>query len=303
MRTCSYLPFHIGLLKGTLLIIVFGILITACNKNDYRPEEVLNGNKYNSLRIISLSCSMTDNLYKMGAADQVIGITSVCEEKIGINDKPLVGGRGLNDINIERIIELNPDLIISWRSRAAEELRRRGFNVLITTPQTVEEIIETIKRLGEITGRLEEARIITNDMEKRLHDVKQKVSSAKTKPSVYIEYWRPYWTRSRGTLPDEMIRIAGGRNIAGDLSVPYPTLNSEFVIKKNPDIIIMDLRHNSTGNNMKFDHRPGWSGISAVRKGKVFIQKPWYTHHSYRCIDGLEMYARWIHPEVYNKNR
>ncbi len=271
------------------LILVF----MGCRAHDEYQNETKQAK-----RIISLSCSITDTLYKIGAADRVVGITSYCKQSVGINDKPVVG-RGFGDINIEAVIRLNPDLIICWQGKDEKVLRDRGFRLYLIRPHDLREVIRTVEKLGVITGKTEEAGILADKMRKRLSHVKKTVSSAAKRPKVYFENGRPFSTRSEGSLADDMIQIAGGYNIAKNMGIPFPRVSSEFVIEASPEVVILE---NSAAKESVMK-RSGWSDIPAVKSGRIHVQKAWYTHYSYRCIDGLEMYARWIHPELFRNNR
>jgi iron complex transport system substrate-binding protein len=99
-------------------------------------------------------------------------------------------------------------------------------------------------------------------------------------------------------LTHDLITRAGGINIAKDEPVSFPILSQEFIIEKNPDIIILS-EWGTKPSTIK--NRDGWKNIKAVKSDRILVSKSGYTGYTPRCLDGLEVYARFFHPGLFDK--
>jgi len=250
-------------------------------------------------RIISLDKSMTETLCMLGLKHRIVGIGGYSHDIEEVKGKTIVG-RGFGDINIETVISLKPDLIFCWRGHDSDILKDRGFRLFVIRPFNLNEIIETLERVGRITGCSEKANAIAQTMRKRRDTVLEKISKAPNRPSVFFEDRKPLTTRSTGSLAHDLIILAGGKNIAEGLSGSFPRVDNEFVITTNPEIIILE---DDGAQEKEIEKRPGWKNISAIKNKRVHVLKSWYTHYSPLCIDGLEAFAQWIHPELFNRKK
>ena len=154
-------------------------------------------------RIISLSPSNTEILYALGIDDKIVGVTEYCDypeqakaiEKIG----------GFANPNIEKIVSLNPDLVIAndIHQEAVEDLERLGFPVIILCPKNIYDMLENIKLLGKALGREGYADELVESLNGRIEAVQEKVSAIPEaeKPKVYYEIWHePLMTAVRAHL-------------------------------------------------------------------------------------------------------
>ncbi len=245
-------------------------------------------------RIISLETSATETLCMLGLADRIVGISSYSAVIDAVKDRTVVG-KGFGDINVETIVSLKPDLIICWKGQDEKVLSQRGYRLFLFESAGFDRVISMIAGLGEATGKKDEALALVRDMERRKKAVTDRVAGA-PRPPVYFEDRKPLTSRAKGTLAHDLIGLAGGANILGDSPVAYPRVNSEYVITARPEIIILQNEAVSPEEIVK---RPGWQNIPAVKNGRIHVHERWHSNYSPRCIEGLESYARWIHPELF----
>jgi iron complex transport system substrate-binding protein len=121
------------------------------------------------------------------------------------------------------------------------------------------------------------------------------------KPSVYLEIdtWGGYWTFGAGSFGDELILLAGGTNIAANVSEEYTALTSEFVIASDPDIIVYTTNPWIVTTPETIKARTGWNGIEAVVNDDIFsIDDNLVSRPGPRLIDGLEALVEMIHPQI-----
>jgi iron complex transport system substrate-binding protein len=247
-------------------------------------------------RIASLS-STTEILCDLGAVDKIAGIDGVSKESPYyeiLRDKPQIGG-GYHNLNVESILGLKPDLVFCWEGHA-DVLRSRDLNVYPTGAYDIEGIMGLIKEVGRLAGKGREADKIIYDMKTRIKKVEEKLKNAGCRPLVYFEAGTLGKSRSRGSLTHDLIVRAGGINIAGDESVSFPLLSSECIIEKNPDIIIVE-EYGASVEEIKA--RRAWRDIKAIKNNRVYKSSVYYTNYTPRCLDGLEQYTEWFHPEIF----
>lgn len=247
-------------------------------------------------RIVSLS-STTEILCDLGAEDKIVAISGVERDNPYyeiLKFKPRCGG-DIRNVNVEEVLRFQPDLVFCWKGQA-DILKKRGLNVYATGTYDVEGVMGLVMDVGRLVGKEKEAERIVADMKKRIRKISEKVEKMKNKPLVYFEAGSLGRTRSVGTLTHDLITRAGGINIAKDEAIPFPILSQEFIIEKDPDIIIVE-EYGAAPEEIK--KRDGWRNIKAVKNNKVYKSYVYFTNYAPRCIEGLEQYAKWFHPEVF----
>ena len=251
-------------------------------------------------RIVCLDTYSAEILCDLGEIDRIVAVSKFQKHNSYYNffkNKPVVGGGIGSNINLEMILGVNPDLVFCSYGQK-DILKARGLNVYGTKTYDIKGIMGLITDIGKMAGKEKEAKNIVDEMKVRMQRVEVKVKEVKKKPLVYFEQSSLGKTRSKGSLTHELITRAGGINIAKDEPVPFPLLSQEFIIKKNPDIIIVE-EWGTRPSDVK--ERDGWKNIKAVKSGKIFQSKSYYTGYTQRCLDGLEEYAKFFYPELFNK--
>lgn len=129
-------------------------------------------------------------------------------------------------------------------------------------------------------------------------------SSSLSRPRVYVEVgYNPLFTCGKGSFIDELIEIAGGENIGHEINKPYPRVSAEFIISRNPEVIILPYMGRGYGKE-SVKRRNGWQGISAVLNGRIYddIGPQIITILAPNLIlKGLPELAKRIHPEIFGK--
>ena len=244
-------------------------------------------------RIISLNVAATEILVDLGLEDKIVGVNLSQSNPSIVKEKPKVG-RGFGNINVEAVLALRPDIVFVYR-QDAQVLKEKGIPVFIVDTCNLQEVISLIRRIGEITDKEQEAYEIADRMEDRINKVQEELRNIKFRPLVYFESGSIGHTRAPGTLTHDLITLAGGENLAKDEPVSFPLLSNEYIITRSPDIIIIE----DYGLSIKeVKKRDGWQDIKAIKNDRVFTAPVYYTNYIPRCIEGLEQFVRWFHPEV-----
>lgn len=192
------------------------------------------------------------------------------------------------DANLEKIVQLQPDLILTngpTQQRFAVPLKNLGFAVISLWPRDMEGLVKDFLLLGELLGQEQKARHFIEDMRQRFHAI---VNKAKNKPKkrAYLQMWtEPLITVGGASFTDWLVGAAGGVNVFGDLSFDSGQIGLESLIQRNPEVLIFLADQAPFVKTLP--RRPGWSSIRGVRDGRFcFIDEP-DIRRSIMFIDGL----------------
>lgn len=199
----------------------------------------LSSNSYAQLRLIVLSPELGENVYSLGAGDQIVGRIESADYPPSIKSVPSVGD--YQTLNAEKILSLAPDLVLAWSGgnpeRQLDHLESLGLTVVRFKPQRLSDIATQLTELGELLNRESAATLLTDDFFNRLN---QLASMSVDEPlPVFYQLWHdPLLTVNRKSWITEAITLCGGVNIFKDLPEPAPNVNIESVIWANPSLII-----------------------------------------------------------------
>ncbi|MDI3535190.1 MAG: cobalamin transport system substrate-binding protein [Thermosediminibacterales bacterium] len=256
-------------------------------------------------RVVSLAPGNTEILFAIEAGDKVVGVTKYCDYPPEAKTKEIIGG--FSDPNIEKIVSINPDLVLAttMHEKTVKELEKLNIPVIVLHAQTAEGVIKIINLAGKAVGHEKEAAAVTASMKEKIGSITEKIKDIpeKDRPSVYYEVWRePIMTAGPKTLIHDLITLAGGINIGADAETDYPQYSVETLLKKNPDVMIApDLHGSNTATLGKVKQRPGWSNISAVKNNRVYlIEDDLITVPGPRVVDGLEAIAKALYPDRFD---
>lgn len=252
-------------------------------------------------RIVSLAPSITEILYSLGIGERVVGVTKFSSYPPEAALKPKVGS--YIDLNAEKIISLFPDLVIGTvdgnQPWVVEILEEAGIQVFIVNPRNVKEVIDTIATLGEVCRVAKRADVIVGQLTRRLNHIINRIASRK-RPLVFLQInVKPIMTVNRNTFHHDLIRLAGGRNLAENEPITYPRISLEEVIIRKPEVIIISSMERGGRFEQARRRWLTWPSIPAVKNKRVhLIDSDLIDRPSPRIIKGLEEMARIIHPEV-----
>jgi iron complex transport system substrate-binding protein len=257
-------------------------------------------------RIVSLAPSNSEILFALGLADRVVAVTDYCNYPPEAEAKPTIGG--FSTPNIEEIVALSPDLVLATsrhEGKIIPQLEGKGVTVFALNPTTLDEVLEAILVTGEIAGVTEKASELVAGMQQRIEAITGKTVglSPEQRPRTFYVLWHdPLKTAGSGTLQDELIQKAGGINIARELA-DYANISLEVVVKENPEVIIAGAGHGS-GEDQTFQYakaEPRLRDTDARRNNRIYaIDADLPSRQGPRIVEGLEMFARFIHPELFN---
>jgi len=256
-------------------------------------------------RIISLSPSNTEILFALGLGEKVVGTDDYSDYPAAAKQLTHVGSDYPN-FSIETIVSLKPDMAVAFGYTLPDyvtQLESLGIPVVVLAPKDINGVISDIDLIGQITGSSAQAKKLTTDMQNSLNAIEAKIKGAST-PRVLWEFdatdpGKP-WVAGPGSFNDVLITLAGGQNIGASGLTSSWQMNSEDIIKADPQIIILDdFQFGTTVDSVSA--RPGWTSITAVKENAIYpiTDSNLTDRPGPRIIDGLELLAKIIHPELF----
>jgi iron complex transport system substrate-binding protein len=257
-------------------------------------------------RIISLSPSVTESLFAIGAGGQMVGRTDYCNYPPEATALPSVGGFDASTLSMESIIALEPDLVIGgsiYQADVIKTLQDAGIPAFVSQPANIQGIIDSLALFGKITGHEDKASAVAGEMQSRVDAVKQAVSGipADQRPTVFYEVWHePLMSANGKTVIGELIDLAGGVNMFAALPDEYPTVSVEQIVEINPQFIIGPSSHADQMTAEIIGGREGWENLSAVKNNAIYIvDGDIVSRYSPRIVEVLDEFAKILHPDLF----
>lgn len=250
-------------------------------------------------KIISVAPSVTELIYALGKGDELLGRTDYCDYPEEAKAVQSIGS--LTDPNIEKIIELKPDIVIAsthFKDDVAKKLEDLGIKIVVLKDsKSIDGAYESINTLGEILNAQDKAQEVVDSNKKKIEVIKEKVKNAERKKAYYVVGFGKTgdYTATGDTFIAEMLNIAGGKNIAQDATGWKYSL--EKIIENDPEYIIISknfvLKDQFIATN-------GYKELSAVKNNKVFeIDDNLVNRQGPRIADGVEALAKILHPDLF----
>jgi len=222
-------------------------------------------------RIVSLSPTGTEDLFAVGAGSQVIAVDNDSNYPKSAPHTTLSGYTP----NVEAIAGYNPDLVVVSNDidGVVESLQKLGVTVLLEpAADTIAQAYDEIRQLGAATGHTPQAAKVVSGMETSLTAILRSVPKSNRHLSVYDELDPTYYSATSSTFIGRIFKLFGFRNIADAADTThsgYPQLNAEYIVSSNPAIIVLADTVCCGQSAKTVAARPGWSGIAAVKDGRV----------------------------------
>ncbi|HMG75933.1 MAG TPA: cobalamin-binding protein [Pyrinomonadaceae bacterium] len=291
------------------------------------------------MRIVSLLPSTTEIVCALGLEDALVGITHECDYPPSVAGKPrltasrishetmssaeidhavrsqLDGHGSIYDLDEGRLRELNPDLIltqelcdvcaVSYKTvERATRMFEADMRVVSLEPNTIGDIFENIRMVGELTGRGSEAGKLVDDLNGRLDRVKELTARVDRRPrTLMLEWLEPAF--APGHWVPEQVASAGGDQGFGRAGLPSTTTTAEEIRAYAPEVIVLipcGYYKEDTLRQLPSANLPaGWEDLPAVRSGEVWATDAtsYFSRPGPRVVDGVEILARILHPEIF----
>ena len=291
------------------------------------------------MRICSLLPGATEIAFALGLGDDVVGVTHECDYPAEAKQKPVVvrssidshrmtsleidrwvserlrNNQSLYTIDEEGLREAAPDVILTQglcdvcaidydEVVAAGEALPHKPTIVSLSPNCLTDVLKDIGRVGEATGQGHKAEAFVRSLEDRIAAVRDRVTESSTRPRVAcLEWFDPIYFA--GHWVPEMIELAGGNDVLGRKGEPSAKIAWDKVVELAPDVIVLmpcgyDVQR--TLNEVPLlENREGWRELPAIKAGRVYAVNghAFFSRPGPRLVDGLEILAHLIHPEIF----
>ena len=253
--------------------------------------------------------SNTEILFELGLGDKVIAVTENDAYPEEVLDLDTVGDF---EINVEKIISLDPDLVLAHESSVAssfdayEQIQDAGINVYFVLDATsIEETYDSITEIGQITGANQAAEEVIADMKAGFAEIEAIVNNIEEdeKKTVLFEISPEpeIFTGGKGTFFDELIEVIGAENVAGDLD-GWPQIDPESIIDLNPDVILTVYGEYVEDAIEQVLNRDGFSEVTAVKEKAVYdVDEDMVSRPGPRLVDGAREIGQAVYPEHFKE--
>ncbi len=247
-------------------------------------------------RIVSASPSTTELAFAVGLGDEIVAVDKFSNYPPEATSRTSIGS--YIDPDLETILGANPDLALVTDVHVAKllpALEKQGIPTLVLSAKNIEGVLLNLLVLGRVAGDEANADRVVSDLRTRIAAVETRVAGSDP-VSVFYELDPSLFTTGPGTFIDDVIRRAGGHNIASASTEPYPQLSAEEVIAADPAVILLaDEAAGVTPQSVAT--RSGWAKLSAVVNGRIVVIDPDIgSRPGPRVVDALELIAATLHP-------
>jgi iron complex transport system substrate-binding protein len=259
-------------------------------------------------RIVSLVPALTEMAYAIGAGPQVVGVSSYDSVPAEVTKLPRVGA--LLDPDTERILALEPDLVITYGSQSDLEaqLARAGIRTFSYRHGGIATVLQSIRDLGVATGHRAQAQRVATELQQRLDALRAR-TKGRARPRTLLVFERQpktlreiYVSGGVGFL-HEVLETAGGSNVFADVKRESVQPSQETLIARAPEVILEVRAAGLIDERSVSSERAAWSGLAAVpavRNGRIhFMAGDYLVVPGPRLAQAAEAFARVLHPEVF----
>lgn len=261
-------------------------------------------------RIVSISPSMTELIFALGAGDRLVADTRFCLNPPAAIAKPKIGG--VVDPDIEKILGFNPDLVVCSEltpKDIADQMDRLGLHSAYFRNSSIASLLRDIIDLSNLLGVPERGVKLAGELHSQIDGISAPLKSlppAQRPKVLFLIRADELFSAGRGTFPDELIQLAGGENIAAHAATAWPQLSMEAILTANPDIILFAISKTTEDQTFVENQRklmqadPRWKQVKAVADGRfVAVSNDLLTAPGTGLPSVLQILAKDFHPELF----
>jgi iron complex transport system substrate-binding protein len=250
-------------------------------------------------RVVSLAPSVTETVFALGLGHKLVAVTNHCDYPAAAQKLPKTGG--FTTPSLEAVLAARPDHVLGVSTATdpvkAREMRRLGLPVTLFSVGSVNDIFNSIKGIARLLGKPAAGEDLVQKIFLQIDGVKKRVAGRRPRSTLVAVGLRPLVAVGGRNFIDELITLAGGKNIAGGAAQPWLNLPYEYVVAKAPEVII-EAGAESPGASSK-----NWAdlnSIPAVRERRVYAYRSdKMLRPGPRIGEGVEEIARLLHPECF----
>ena len=238
-------------------------------------------------RVISLAPHVTELIFAAGGGANLVGTVTHSDYPAAARSLPVIGDS--RQIDLERLIALKPDLLVVWfhgnAARQLEQLRQLGIPIFSSEPHKLDDIADSVVRLGHLLGTDAVAAPRAAMLRGTLASLTARYSG-RSPVRVFYQVWsKPLYTLNERHIVSDALRICGGENVFGGLAATAPTVNVEAVLLENPEAIITGATRDQAQTGLEMWR--AYPALQAVRHANLFaLDADELNRAGPRLIDG-----------------
>jgi iron complex transport system substrate-binding protein len=257
-------------------------------------------------RIVCLNGGLAEVICALGGADKIVARTDDVVFPTSLLGLPSMGTNAATTTNLEAILSLNPDLVVSNSALSADviaTIKSGDIPVIIENTADPARVNTIVTNFGKILNNPAKAAEIVNNTQYYTDLIQQRLQSVSDKTTFYYEFSKIWYSMTNKTVMGSVLFSCGGQNIATNVSVSYTTLSPEYVAESNPDVILYSLSGttNLTDYKTAYDNLIGRSvlqDVSAIKDGRVHVFY-YYLAAGIRYPVGELYFAKWFYPTLF----
>ncbi|MHC8317566.1 helical backbone metal receptor [Pseudomonas sp. LB3P31] len=226
----------------------------------------VSGNAAAVERVVSLAPSLTEIVAELNSADLLVGVLDAGERPPGLSHLASVGRYG--QLDIERLLSLQPDLLLLWPGSAGpaqrEQLKRLHIPTFVAEPHDLQQLTAQIEAIAAQLGRPERGVALAASLRARLAALRQRYHRDEPLRVFYQVWDRPLYTVGGGQIISDALEVCGARNVFADLELPAPQVSVEAVLQRNPEVIL-------ASDQAQLDQWKTWPQVAAVARGQLLL--------------------------------
>ncbi len=284
-------------MRKNLLFLLFSLILVACAPHGKKANAKLTDDAGNAAnfekpvrKAVSLAPNLTEIIYFIGAEKQLAANTLYCNYPPEAKKKPKIGD--LLNVDFERLVQINPDVILMTiegnRKSQYEKIKALKFPVFVSNPRNFDGILKTIRDFGVIFGKEKTAAEKAEKLRRKFAELKKRSGKYKNKSALFLIAVKPLMAAGEKTFINEYLSACGLKNAVAESGLSYPVINSEELLKLDPDFIILpenqkELFDEFIGNNEILKN------LRAAANGNViFVNPDLYFRPGPRFVNALE---------------
>jgi iron complex transport system substrate-binding protein len=294
---------HGSFMKKALLFLLFTFLLVSVAQSRELIDQL--GRKVHVAepltRVVSLIPSLTETSYEVGGGDLLVGATRFATFPAEAAKLPRVGSYVALDI--EKIVKLKPQLCLATKDgnpkASVERLESLGIPVYVFDPKSLEDVVDTVVRLGEVYGMQERAADLVSGYRKRLDKVAFQLEKVHERPRVFFQIdAQPIFSAGSDTFLHQLLVRSGAVNLAADRS-GYPRYSWEELLVLKPDVVLLASMGGGYSEQELRARWEAWPQVPAVQQKRLHVvDADLFDRPSPRLIDALEYLVALLHPEI-----
>lgn len=241
-------------------------------------------------RVISLAPDITEILYAIDANNTIVGVMAGSDYPAAARKLPVIGS--YSGLDLERILQIHPDLIITWGNNFSKQLailKKYGIPIYVNHPTQLQDVAHAMENFGSLVGKQNIAIKAANQYREKLKSLTS-TYQAQQKVTVFYQIGDSLLTINKDSWINQVISACGGRNIFAKANLTVPEIDMEAVIAANPQVIL------SSNHNDAWQSRwQKWQRVNAVRKGNLYTLHPDLIERAGpRLVDGVAQVCQFL---------